>query len=248
MRNIYICTVFHHSEEFRPRGLEAAENFCKSWKEANLPYNLLVLDNASTCKFTCLDDIDCSYIRIENQEENFGITGAWNLLSRKAFESGADVIAGFNDDILINRSLKNLIDATVDDNTVYGPLTDRLIPPFGGQKSNYVVPGYRRFTNRISGFFFSFTRKFWLDKQINKNLFLLKKDFLNFTQYKDKLTEKDFTELTALFSRVDIWREQESMFEIWSILYNTKQCIVGDTWLQHLSLRDWLNHYNKRQK
>lgn len=243
MKNVFICIVFHHSEEFRPQGLIAAENFCKTWKDSKLPYNLLVLDNGSTCDFQCLNDIKHTFIRIEDQMMNYGITGAWNLLSRKAIELGADVIAGFSDDVLVNSSLKELIDNTVDDNTVYGPLTDKLIPPFGGQKSYRPQPGYRKFSSRINGFFFSFTRKFWQDKQVNKNLFLLKKDFLNFIHYKELLTEEDFLRLTTFFNRVDIWREQESMFQIWSLLYNTKQCIIGDALLPHLSLRSWMNHY-----
>ena len=107
---VYVCVVFHHSE-LRPKGLEMANQFIDSWIESDLGYKLVILDNESTINYPRLKEIDHTYIKVDNQNLNGGITGAWNDMIKEAYKMGAKIITGFADDVKINSSLKFLIDS-----------------------------------------------------------------------------------------------------------------------------------------
>lgn len=216
---VFVCVVFHTSN-LRPEGYQAAYEFCKSWREAALPYKLLILDNQSEVEYDFLKELNYyQYFRVNDQLENGGITGAWNMLCKEAYNQGADIITGFADDVIINDSLVNLINATVDDNILYAPVTNEVPPFFNEQKSDYLRPGYIAESRNINGFWLSFTRSFWEQKQENGALFL-----------EGKLPGGDF---------IDKWAGQELMLRVWENKYKTKGCIIGDCWLRHNKLRSW---------
>ena len=214
----FVCVVFHHSK-LRPQGLQMAENFCKSWKDTKLPFHLIVLDNESDVEYECINDIDHTFIRINNQLEIGGCTGAWNILCQYAIDSGADKIMGFADDVIVNNSLLKFNEFIVDDNTLYGPLTDGQVNHlFYQQKSNKCIPNLHKKTDLLNGFWLGFTRNFWLDKNINGDLFI---------QMKNPLIDK--------------WAGQELMLSVWRNKYDTRGMIIGDCWIHHSKIRSWKN-------
>jgi len=217
----FVCVVFHHSN-IRPRGLEMAEQFVDGWIEAELPFELVVLDNESTVKFDCLNKIKHHYIRVDNQIDAGGCTGAWNTLCEYAIDNDADVIMGFADDVKPNNSLLTLANETQDDNVMYVPLTDGMINTWIKQKSNAIKPNYREYVSSVNGFWLSFTKGFWKEKQVNKELFI---------------------KMNSPY--IDEWAGQELMMQVWNNKYKTQGLIVGDTWLHHTKLRSWKDARNK---
>lgn len=219
----FICVVFHHSS-MRPEGYEVAKRFYKSWLNCNFKTNLIILDNESTCVYDFVNTKECKFIRIDNQELNGGITGAWNVLCKQAVEDGADVIMGFNDDILLNDSLKHLADNTVDSNRIYVPVSNGVFPPWISQISDEIKPNYRVEVDSINGFFMCFTSYFYKEKVVGDRLFL-----------NHKFDNGDY---------IDDWAGQELMLWVWHRLYKTKGVVIGDCWLHHDKLRSWKNARN----
>lgn len=225
--NVTVCVLFHHSE-LRPQGYEVAKSFYKSWSNMEYKTNLIILDNESNCNFDFIDYAKCKFIRIDNQLEYGGITGAWNRLCREAYNDGADVIMGFNDDIILNESIKSLAEATTDDNKLYVPITNGMLPPWVNQISEGKKEGYRKLTNFVNGFFMSFTSNFYKDKCVGDDLFI-----------KTKFPSND---------KIDEWQGQELMLWVWKDKHGTMGEIVGDCWIHHDKLRSWKNARDKYKK
>ena len=225
-KKVFVCVVFHHSQQIRPTGSDVIMQFCDSWRTHKFPYKLVVLDNESDISYdTHLKDIEHHFIRVDNQEENGGLTGAWNQLCKYAIENGAEIITGFNDDVVLNNTFNDYIKCITDDNTVYAPLTNGIIGgPWQFQKANGVKNGFRHKSDIINGFWFGFTRKLFLDKNVNGVLFS--------PQYSNRMNN---------------WGGQEFVFQKWNKLFNTECITIGDCWLEHTKLRSWKaaqTHYN----
>jgi GT2 family glycosyltransferase len=216
-KKIFVCVVFHHSE-LRERGSEVIMDFCDSWRAHMFPYTLVILDNSSTIDYTeHLKGIDHHFIRVENEVANGGITGAWNQLCRYAGDNGAEIITGFADDVVLNPTFNDYITSITDDNTLYAPLTDGISGgPWQFQKSNTVKPNYTHSSDIVNGFWMGFTRKFYLDKVDNGELFP-----------KNQIPE------------MDDWAGQEFIFPYWCRVYGTQCITIGDCWLKHTKLRSW---------
>jgi len=193
-----------------------AKQFIDGWKESKLDFRLIILDNQSTINYDFLSDVEHDFIRVDDQIKSGGCTGAWNTLCRYSVDRGAEKIMGFADDIIPNKSLNILADSTVDDNTIYAPLTDGMINHWNFQKSIAAKPGYRLTVSSLNGFWLSFTRKFWMDKNIDGNLFLMSKS-----------------------PYIDMWAGQELMMNTWNRKYNTVGQVIGDSWIHHTKLRSW---------
>ena len=216
-KKVYVCTVFHHSD-LRPQGEQMAKEFCDSWRESNTPYKLVVIDNESTCSYSkYLFGIDHHFIRVDDQKQSEGITGAWNTACKYSVEQGADIITGFADDVHLNPTLEVFVDAITDDNTVYAPMTNGVGGPWAPfQKSDKPVPGFRKQVKWVNGFWLGFTGKLWKDKHVDGKLFDL-----------------------AATPSMDFWAGQEFMMPIWKEKYGTKVEVIGDAWLHHTKLRSW---------
>jgi len=216
-KKVFVCTVFHHSH-LRPQGKQMEKEFCDSWRDSDLPYKLIVVDNESTCDYSqYLVGIDYHFIRVDNQKEAKGITGAWNTACEYSVNHGADIITGFADDVHLNPTLKTFVDSIEDDNTIYAPLTNGVGGPWASfQKSDQPKPGFRKSVKWVNGFWLGFTSQFWKDKQVDRNLF-------------------DFNATKSM----DFWAGQEFMMPVWTSKYGTKVEVIGDAWLHHTKLRSW---------
>lgn len=217
--NVYVCVVFHHSE-IRKQGKDVIKEFCDSWRENKFPYKLVILDNASEFDYTdYLMDIEHHMIRVDDESIS-GITGAWNTLCEYAYANGADIITGFSDDVIFDKSFTKFIDSINDNNIVYAPLTNGIVGgPWQFQKSNKAKPGYKHTSNVLNGFWMGFTRKFYEDKNQKGKLFI--------------------SGLKSGGITMDKWAGQEAMFYYWNSKYNTKCITIGDCWLEHTKLRSW---------
>lgn len=211
---VYVCVVFHHSE-LRPRGLEMANQFIDSWIASNLGYKLIVLDNESTIEYPKLREVEHTFIRIDNQNFNGGVTGAWNDIIKLAVEKGAKVITGFADDVKVNKSLQLLINSVRDHNTIYVPLTDGMIDVWPLQKSDNPKPNFVKEVKSFNGFWMAFSNEFFNRRHINGSLF--------------DLSRKE----------IGKWNTQENALGIWKEKVPTKAVIIGDCWLHHTKLRSW---------
>lgn len=89
-----------------------------------------VFDNQSSHKETykvadyCKNRDDFSYIRVDDQNENGGLTGAWNQGVDLCIQNDCDRIFVINDDVLINDTWSFFSEAVVDDGVIYGPVTN----------------------------------------------------------------------------------------------------------------------------
>lgn len=107
-----------------------------------LPCLNSLLNNIKTEKFVCVLDNESKhednykvvdfcdindgflYIRIDNQNENGGLTGAWNKGIDLCILNECDAIIIMNDDILINETWEYFVSSIIDDNTIYGPVSN----------------------------------------------------------------------------------------------------------------------------
>lgn len=198
-----------------------ANQFISSWVESKLPYDLIILDNQSDVTFDRLKEVKHTYIRIDDQIKIGGITGAWNILIKTAYDSGADIITGFADDVKINTSLSKLVEHTVDDNTIYVPLTDGMLDIWPHQKSNGPKSNSVVEVKNINGFWMSFTRVFYEKRNVKADLF--------------DLSRKE----------IDRWSRQENMLNVWNETNKTYAKVIGDCWIHHTKLRSWREARNK---
>jgi hypothetical protein len=216
-KNVFVCTVLHHSD-LRPQGLNSAVKFYESWKKHNFPYTLAVIDNESTCDYPFFrDDEDIIFIREDDQLKSGAVTGAWNKLCKLAVDRGAEIITGFADDVILNETLHSLVDATVDNNVVYAPLTNTMLGNLWGfQKSSGPKPGHVHDSKSVNGFWLSFTAQLWKEKSRDGILF----------------NDKEAPDITR-------WSAQESIFLLWNKKYNTTCRVIGDCWIEHTKHRAW---------
>jgi hypothetical protein len=217
-KKVFVCVVFHHSQTIRPNGSDVIMQFCDAWRLNNFPYTLCVLDNESDISYdTHLKDIEHHMIRVDDQNQNGGLTNAWNQLCSYAVDNGAEIITGFNDDVILNETFNDFIKNITDDNTVYAPLTNGIAGgPWQWQRADKPKPGFRYTSNIVNGFWFGFTRKLFLDKNVNGVLF-----------------SKKYS------SVMDDWGGQEFVFSGWNDEFGTNCVTVGDCWLDHTKLRSW---------
>lgn len=226
---VFVCVIFHQSK-LRPRGYEMAENFCNAWKHHNMPYQLIVLDNESDCQYECLEGIEHTFIRIDDQMKTGGVTGGWNLMYKHAYDNGAEIITGFADDVQLNDTFHMLIQQTISDDIIYAPITDGMKAEiWPKQYSRQVLPGQTFNVSSINGFWMSFTRKFWETRQVENELFPMKNE-----PYLDK------------------WASQEKIIDTWINKGHTSAVVIGDCWIHHTKLQSWREarhweHINKKR-
>jgi GT2 family glycosyltransferase len=74
--------------------------------------------------YFCSINNDFTYIRVDDQNKNGGLTGAWNMGIDLCIQNGCDIIFIINDDILIDGTWRFFVSSIVDDNVIYGPITN----------------------------------------------------------------------------------------------------------------------------
>lgn len=80
-------------------------------------------DNFKVADF-CNTRNDFLYIRIDDQHKNGGLTGAWNKGIDLCIQNECEIIFIMNDDILINETWEHFVSSIVDENVIYGPITN----------------------------------------------------------------------------------------------------------------------------
>ena len=222
-KRVFVCIVLHHSDELRPQGGEAAVKFINAWRKHSMPYSLVVVDNASTYNFKCLSEVDHHFIRVDDQSKT-GITGAWNLAIKFAYDQGAEIITGFSDDVEVDDTFHAFIDAIQDDNTIYGPLS--TAPTFvTEQTSRKIRPGSTVDVKVLHGFWLGFTRGFFETKHVEWSLF--------------------DTSVQNTTRKVGRWGGQEYMMEVWKRKHQTVCRVVGDCLLHHSRINAWSKAHRK---
>lgn len=73
----------------------------------------------------CSTNNDFIYIRIDDQNKNGGLTGAWNKGIDLCIQKECNIIFIINDDILINDTWRFFVSSIVNDNVIYGPVSNK---------------------------------------------------------------------------------------------------------------------------
>lgn len=210
-----IVSVAHHSKVLRPNGLDLIKKFVKSLKCIKYDYTCIVVDNASE---TPLKIENVNVIRIDNQDI-YGLTGAWEVGLRKAINMNFDIIIINNDDIEYNDSVNNFIDDIIkhpyNQISVYGPLSNGIKSGVQLQKSvtNEVIELTNNTGNMINGFMFGFTKNFYYT--------FAKTDgcMFNKERYPWGGNEEEFQRR--------IWKSGGRSF------------VLGSCWVNHIKLKGW---------
>ncbi|SDH18366.1 glycosyltransferase family 2 protein [Nitrosomonas sp. Nm132] len=80
-------------------------------------------DNFKVADF-CNARNDFRYIRIDDQNKNGGLTGAWNKGVDLCIQNDCEIIFIMNDDILINETWEHFVSSLIADDVIYGPITN----------------------------------------------------------------------------------------------------------------------------
>jgi len=161
----------HYSDKLRPEGqqfltrqIESILTHCK------YDFNIYIIDNESQYDLQFPEDDRIKYTRIDNQNEK-GITGAWNLGLDIAYEDDCDFLIQCNDDLWFNDSINFFINVMVniddenENNVVYGPMTNGVLQPSYQHatepvQSNTIIKiSFKKPPEILSGFCFAFSDK-----------------------------------------------------------------------------------------
>lgn len=232
--------ITNHYSQIRPYGRDLLVNALNSFaNNAKFEYETVIVDNQSDTNLA--SDLENAqgihYFYVENQWER-GLTGAWNLGIKEASKLGCDIILNANDDLIFNESINDFVDQILKnefkDNSLFGPLTDGVGPPYiDVQYSESVNPSMSKelvFESKlkglVNGFFFGFTNNFY-----KKYMYDDGDLFAEFNKFDKSYIHK--------WARADgKWGGQEGEFERWVPL-GARFFVVGECWINHLKKRDW---------
>ena len=168
----FIVTV-HWSDKIRPTGNELLKRFTYSLFEHCVhDFHLYVVDNQSNPELEISEE-RTTYLRIDNQNEK-GLTGAWNLGLNLAYDDGCDILINCNDDLWFNQTINNFIDFISSDddvNAVYGPVTNGVLGgrQYSKEPISHIMNVEMSMSDCLSGFFFAFTREHYKKFRYKKN-------------------------------------------------------------------------------
>lgn len=168
--------TFHHSDEIRPNGKKVLkDNITSAYSSfnPNINFKTYIIDNQSIPHTSFSDIVDISlyknmkYTYVENQFEK-GITGAWSMGISQAIEDGCDIIILTTDDVILNKTINNLIDYIKSDNlsnnSIYGPVANGISIPWQLSEGpiNQIIemqnPGLHY---HLGGHMYAFTKEFY---------------------------------------------------------------------------------------
>ena len=233
-----LVIINHHSQMIRPYGRDLLSNALKSFISfANFDYEIIVVDNQSDNKIEFFNSKNIHYIYIEDQMKK-GLTGAWNTGIKEASRLGCDIILNSNDDLIFDKTINSFVNYIIDcefsTDSVYGPLTNGVNPPYleiqHSNKPNVLMTREIKSKSKseplISGFFFGFTNKFY------KKFMYPDGDL--FAEF-DKFDKKYILEYAYADGK---WGGQEGEFLRWQSL-GGKVFVIGQCWINHLKKKDW---------
>ena len=218
-----VVVTVHWSDKIRPNGDLLLKRFLDSlYKECTYDFHVYIVDNESEFKLD-IPDKNSTYIRIDNQNEK-GLTGAWNLGLNTAYNDGCDVLINSNEDLWFNNSLDyfiNKIDIDGDDDMIYSVYTNGVIPPSlqlsNGEPKDDINLDLSLY-QMISGFFFAFNRN-------------------HYTKY--RYSDNEYFDVNNKYNGGDgKWGGQEGQFIVNSEK-GAKGLVVGKAFVFHDKIRSW---------
>ena len=165
MKKIFVITT-HCSDEFWPEGNFYLNQCLESLYDIK-PDKVILVDNESK-KIPDLKkypELDIEYIYVKNQNER-GLTGAWNIGTNAAVKHGPALICNTNCDVAFDKSYINLYTHIINDpnhdKTVYGPKTNNpgwQTTQYILDRTAYILSGKK--SDVLNGFCFFFTTDFY---------------------------------------------------------------------------------------
>jgi glycosyltransferase involved in cell wall biosynthesis len=119
-----VIITAHNNWDHVQRAIESALKYIPK------PHKILVYDNESTDPNILLIPkkySDITYIRIDDQIANGGLTGTWDQGTKYLIKDKCDVILFQNHDVELTESIINLLDMAYKEDALasYGPLTNK---------------------------------------------------------------------------------------------------------------------------
>ena len=166
----------------RAEGRLLLKDFIDSLEDSlKIKHDVLIVDNAS---FSILTEVDVAlnYNYISLDDDDFGLTRAWNIAANFGYMNGNDYILVCNDDITFNESINNLFETIEQsdmpaEDTLWGILTD-CTSQSGYHFSKDIGNGFIDVTNEIGpvdgglhGWFYCFHRSYFKKYAIDGKLF-----------------------------------------------------------------------------
>jgi len=142
------------------------------------PRYILLFDNQSSEKDAIslpekYKDSGIEFVRIDDQQENGGLTGTWNQGIEKCFENGCEKVVLLNHDTVVNESWPVFLGAIERGDRVYGPVSDKPgRGPYEAQiaENETVFRDSRieRETELVNGFCLGFAKKALLSNKYDE--------------------------------------------------------------------------------
>lgn len=198
--------ITNHNSDISPDGNSDTHEFIESIKASlEYDYEIILMDNQSNPPYKNLYNVDnLTYIYVEDQSVS-GITGAWNVGIKKAYDLGCDIINNCNNDLIFSNSINSYlktIQACPQKNLfLFGPATN-----LGGAPGHFQET-IRTEENRITevtkqriglnGFMTSLCKEFYEENKMGDNLYSPEKEYLWDAQeheIRNRLSEKGLRE------------------------------------------------------
>lgn len=181
-----------HNSDINVRGYEDLKVCVNGFRKyVNDDYFICIIDNQSTgTPPEFIKDKNIQYVYINDQDQNGGLTGAWNLGVKMCYQNGCDVILNSNEDVEFSQSISNFIgfiyrfnDKT---NGIFGPIANAsgLSTPHQARQRNQEAAAIIETTNAYSshggqgyalnGFFLGFAKEFYEKFNVNGDIFSTK--------------------------------------------------------------------------
>ena len=186
--------TFHHSEHIRPNGKKVVkENIDSFYDNFKYDFESFIIDNESVPRDTFHNIFDLksekyknlNYTYIEDQSKK-GITGAWSLGIKQAFDSDCDIVILTTDDVVVDDTINNLIEYIISDkdnnhNAIYGPVAGGILAPLqsanGPTGKIFEISGVGH-NEHLGGHMYAFTKEFYHKwSQPNGDLFVINQHY-----------------------------------------------------------------------
>jgi len=178
-----------HNSEINTNGYSdlqsCVDSFCENIQS---DYFINIIDNQSTGDTPDLiNKKNIQYTYIKDQDENGGLTGAWNLGVKMCYQNNCDVILNSNEDVEFLESINyfvNYIFSFEDkQNSIFGPISNRsgLSTTHQArerdQEKNYIIETTNNYSSHggqgyaLNGFFLGFSKEFYEKFNVNGDIF-----------------------------------------------------------------------------